>query len=1112
VAEKQGTAETKMTDEQLLNFSHDITNDEKRWQVPEKGTKFDIEELVDMEMEPINGEKKTVQVKQIDKVVSESFAAFQDQYDQYVKIMNNPDLEQYRPDAKRWLELGTEAYERETQLKSGIAENVFASLDKDGRESFRDAGSTFDEDKKEYAYQPLTPEQQAEYTQRFLEAFKAMWKDRVATHQKSEKVLSHSDLDGEASLYLLQKIAKLTIGDLEFVPKGQSIEGKINIDTGNKDAVGTNLYELAAKSTQKETGFIDHHGNESNKDTSATLWVYDILKEMNLIKKDGVKIKMGIDSFVATPEDIEKFVEIVTHDDNKDFPNMDEYYKKFPDTYNTMMGLLNYVYPQYLLKFIHDGHDLFEELNYVDIKKYKLARDRAKRDKDNNIILKPDGTPEQEWVNYSNLRKEQIDGSLLEVKEKIAPDKGFTLKSEDFGRIFVDLSDSVSGKDEASKSLDFDTYILWNYDESTKKSGFFITSKKGIPFDFRLSEGQNVRGRIVIKPAQEDASDLTLHEILKQMGVDDTQLRGELKDYIDTQEVDHAEVAAKLDAERREALSKKFEPQGAINTDPNAFVDAIKYYESESTWPERKDRLVLVEHNGKFWRVISTDKNKMSGKREISFREYDPITDSLIPDIEKFDFLEAQAWDSPWYRGPKKGEVTPPTKPADSTVGTVEPVVPVIPKKITPEPAPKTPEKNIETIFSEAFADGSEWAVVDPRNAYKIKLQLGIKSLLGDSVEIKIIENDQIFDSHHLVSVEIKHIAKDGHSLASVVKDLSVYVLMNIAKPKAGEWSDDIKKQAQDYLMEAGNSVRNAAIKKPEITPPVAEEVKIIPVKPELEIEEAEAVLDKEKLAVPSAETTDEIDKNLLAKDDQIVPVLGVHVLGYEVDKAKVGSNVPKLMSTSDSSRYYIDTTMPDVNGYIRVREIRQTPLGTKKVILALQPGDVEASFYLAKPRVKTEEEVQGSGTIANGEESVMEPEIFEIPELVNSPEVRSVEKDYSLVENVLGKDYFILNCSEADGGPLKLEVGQKWESPESAGDPDEIISIRYIASLEKTDQKRVDLDRDRLQLDLINKSGEFPIDETIRVIMDDMLGGFYGVAEQQKKFKLEQSSAIEGK
>lgn len=1094
-----------MTDEQLLKFSHDITNDEKRWQVPEKGTKFDIEELVDMEMEPINGEKKTVQVKQIDKVASESFAAFQDQYKQYVEIMNDSDLEQYRPDAKRWLELGTEAYERETHLKSGIAENVFASLDKTGRESFRDA-------------EVNSTEQQAEYTQRFLEAFKAMWNDRVATHQKSEKVLSHSDLDGEASLYLLQNIAELTIGDPEYVPKGQSIEGKINIDTGNKDAVGTNLYELAAKSTQKETGFIDHHGSESDKDTSATLWVYDILKEMNLIKEDGVKIKMGKDSFVATPEDIEKFVEIVTHNDNKDFPNMDEYYKKFPDTYKTMMGLLNHVYPQYLLKFIHDGHDLLEKLDYVDIKKYKLARDRAKRDEDNNIILKPDGKPVLEWVNYSNEREREIDESLLKVEEKIETDRGFALKSKDFGRIFVDLSDSVSGKDEASKSLDFDTYILWNYDEDTKKSGFFITSKKGIPFDFRLSEGQNVRGRMVIKPAQEEISDLTLHDILREMGVDEGQFRGELGTYLNYESFESEREDDRLMFERDDAILEQFKPQGEISAKFDEFEKAIQYYESVNGWDERKDRRVILgdwsSDLHSYWLVVKSGRNRATKETELCLREYDPIKKEPIGDNEYVGMDKVKSIHFLWYRGSDKGESTSPAKPAvtvEPFVGTAEPVVPVIPKKITPEPAPKTPEKNIETIFDEAFADGSEWTVVDPKNAYKIKLQLGIKSLPGDSVEIKIIENDQIFDSHHLVSAEIKHIAEDGHLLVSVVKDLSVYVLMNIAKPKEGEWSDDIKKLAQDYLMEAANSKRNPVIKKSEITVPVAEEVNIIPKKPELEIEEAEAASANVESAIPPAETTVEIDMSLLAKNDQIVPVLGVHVLGYEVDKAKVGLDVPKSMSTSDSSSYYIDTTMPDVYGYIRIREIKQTPLGSKKVTLALLPGDVEASFYLAKPRAKTEE-ASDFAMIGNGDEPVRRPEIFGIPELDDLLEVKSAEKDYSLVENALGKDYFILNCSEADGGPLKLEVGQKWESPESAGDPDEIISIRYIASLEKTDQKRVDLDRDRLQLDLMNKSGEFPIDDTIRVIMDDMLGGFYGVAEQQMKFKLEQSSAEEGK
>ena len=258
MVEEQRTANTEFTDDQLREFSRSITNDEKRWQVPEKGTKFDVK-------------------NEIDDIVTDSFDAFQDQYEQYVKIMSNDKLAKYRPDAERWLEIGAEAYERETRLKSGIAENVFASLDNDGRKSFRDATVK-------------SPEQKDKYTQRFLEAFKAMWKDRVATHRiGDDEKTTLSDMDGNASLFLLKDLAGLDIGKkdkIEYIPQGASSEGKINIDTGNRDAVSTNLFDLESED-QKETGFIDHHGIESNKDTSATLWVYEIIKEMNLIKKEG---------------------------------------------------------------------------------------------------------------------------------------------------------------------------------------------------------------------------------------------------------------------------------------------------------------------------------------------------------------------------------------------------------------------------------------------------------------------------------------------------------------------------------------------------------------------------------------------------------------------------------------------------------------------------------------------------------------------------------------------------------------------------------------------------------------------------------------------------------
>jgi len=1032
VVETQRTAETVMTDEQLLKFSRSITNDEKRWQVPEKGEKFDVE-------------------NEIDDVVTDSFDAFQDQYEQYVKIMSDPALEKYRPDAERWLEIGSEAYERETKLKSGIAENVFASLDKDKFATFHD----------EYDNPPVV---EAEYTQRFLEAFKAMWKDRVATHQRGE-ITTTSDLDGNSSLLLLQKIAGLDLGKVEYIEPGTYSEGKINIDTGNKDAVGTDLFDRES-ADKKETSFIDHHGNESDKDTSATLWVYDILNEMNLIKEDGVEIILDKrNRFTATPEDIKKFVEIVTHDDNKDFPDMDKYYENYPNSYKTMMGLLKYIYPEYLLRFISDGRDLFDELSDDDLKKYHLIHSGRLRDKDNKIIRNDDGTFVWRDINYRDVRKRQIEESLEKVKELAEPAKGFVLESEDFGRIFVDLSDSVGGKDEASKSLGFDTYILWNSNLPADKTGFFITSKKGIPFDFRPSEGKNVRGRIVIKKGEEGTSDLTLHDILTQMGVDDAQLRGELKDYIDTQDIDHAEVAAKLDAERREALKvNQIEVQGSIIDDPDGFVDAIKYYEGENAYGEREKRRVMIERSDKFWQVIYTKLNPINKRIDIFFREYDPIVGAPVGEKIYLDMEDTKTADALWYRGPERGVVVPSAKSAASAEPIVKTVAPIIPVK--PEPVAKTLERNFEKTFDEAFAIGSEWELNAKPNSNRVSSILGLRYKAGDTVEIKILDDTDLTDVEHSVEIRIIRLDKSGHEIDHIDKNVLANMLILIAHPKNIDEKSEFTLNAQKRLSEltaAANSREKNVFIAPKIeevsenVAPVIEETELIPEEP----------------IISSAETTDEIDLKLLKAGDLIEPRDKDSLIsGFETDQTNMIASSVENIKISYKNIYSIDDLVPGALSLIKIKVIAED--GSTK-FFAVPTEDLSTVFQLATPRQKTADDIINSPVVNEeaddlskyfaplddndinkvGAEPVAEPEEHITPSNKASEKENANPKDYSLVENAVSEDSFVFDIFEDQGGPLKLEVGQKWSMSDADLGQDTIEGIDYLKS-SKNDKANV--------------------------------------------------------
>lgn len=317
-------------------------------------------------------------------------------------------------------------------------------------------------------FEELNAKTEEEGNNKFIEKVRELWGGNLVTHKTP-------DLDAKSGIGIF-KLAGVSAKNIEFVAKGDFVDGKINIDTGNQHGF-TIEYE-------GKTIFMDHHTLYSGSDTSATKIAYEVLTSLGLLKKEDY---------------LDKLVEFVTQADNKTFPDQGKYFKS---SMLTVLGLERYIKFNNLLRFFKDGRSVTELLSSDDLEKYELL----------------DGASKQ---------KEIVDSSLATLKEMDRD--GLIINSPRYGKIAVDLDKKVSGGFDAANYYGCGAYIIW----SPKTNGFFITAiNKHLEDSF--SQGHKVRDTMWIKNSNQDPSPLliSLSEILNKLTDNNLNPTGKLADYL----------------------------------------------------------------------------------------------------------------------------------------------------------------------------------------------------------------------------------------------------------------------------------------------------------------------------------------------------------------------------------------------------------------------------------------------------------------------------------------------------------------------------------------------------------------------------------------------------
>ncbi|MFC1645215.1 hypothetical protein ACFL08_04270 [Patescibacteria group bacterium] len=356
-------------------------------------------------------------------------------------------------------------------------------------------------------YEQLNAENLREGDDKFKELTRKAWTD-LAVHGKWGKIkggkqgiLPRSDMDGKSSL-LLFKEAGIDTSNVEYIEPGDKRSGKINIDTGGGDG----LVIVRKEDGSIDYVLIDHHGPESKQDKSATVWTYEILTGLGLLKKERY---------------LDRLVDFVNQEDNYNFRDADKYHKNyFRNSWKTLMGLR--------------GERVASITNLVNFFKYKTheGKELSVNDEISTGLLKKFGFIFTDKKTGKTRNKSEEQRKVIETAkkklEKMEKD-GFIIETERYGKVAINLEANLlsSYADDALMASGCDTRIGW----SPNVDRFSFSSLVGKDIEDEFSQGLNVRGTMWVKPAGPLV--MSLEEVLTKMTDGKVEFKGELAKYLE---------------------------------------------------------------------------------------------------------------------------------------------------------------------------------------------------------------------------------------------------------------------------------------------------------------------------------------------------------------------------------------------------------------------------------------------------------------------------------------------------------------------------------------------------------------------------------------------------
>lgn len=452
-------------------------------------------------------------------------------------------------------------------------------------------------------FEDLNAETKEKGHEKFKQKTKELWKEFVVhgmlgKDKEGKRVLTNfSDLDGDASIGFL-KLAGIDTSNIKYVHQGEFVEGKINIDTGNR-------WGLVVKDGGK-TVFIDHHGPDAKKGASSAEITYKLLTGLGLLDEKKYPY-------------LGKMAEFVTKMDNADYDlNKGFFEEKFS---RTLFGLRNNLSFEHLQSFFKNKNN-----NQWDVLDDRLLGKMGK-----------DKTGEKTILEHSKELQKKVEYSIRSLK--FLEKNGKIIDSKRYGKIVIDEGGKIPCGFDAVKAFGCGAYVKW----VPKNNFFFITAVNEITDDF--GQGINVRGNMWIKENQDESPlKITLDDVVKKMTGDipSGKLQGNMRES-SMKEMEQPEAKTKESEQKASKIEQEDVKVEFITEGEKMRMDEEKERTERSivssklsAETEKASADVLKENSDKILRDLTEE---YYNENEDSVRQKTKVYDKNISREAKYDIV-----------------------------------------------------------------------------------------------------------------------------------------------------------------------------------------------------------------------------------------------------------------------------------------------------------------------------------------------------------------------------------------------------------------------------------------------------------------------------------------
>jgi len=374
--------------------------------------------------------------------------------------------------------------------------------------------------------------------------------------RKTGNIISESDLDGKGCIKLFN-LAGIDTSSVNYVKHGDTYPEGVIADTSNVDGVVT-----------EEDGkrvIMDHHGEKSDRTTSATKHVYETLVDFGLLKREDY---------------LDKYVEYVTKCDNENYSDA-EFKEVFENYERNMYGLRNKMTSDEICNFFKKGVNPADKLSDYSLKKlegyitqnYKWKKSDTSKKK-HKVFLN--------LIDYSKELLEYKNESIKEIAEMEKAGFVFDTGDDRFGKILIDtkkINPPTTNKISAcypklptnehigqlaARDAGYGGYLVMsevddNFHLTTNRSMDETSIPGGFPDKNNLL---SVRGGMIFKTGA--SLDMTLEDVLRTLkGDPDFKLEGRLKEAIDNE--NNAREAEIIKFQEENSIVKKQQISPRVN-------------------------------------------------------------------------------------------------------------------------------------------------------------------------------------------------------------------------------------------------------------------------------------------------------------------------------------------------------------------------------------------------------------------------------------------------------------------------------------------------------------------------------------------------------------------